>query len=138
MTPVTVLHCLTLCVVMMCDPSYCSASFDPVDCGGLCADLVEQERRFLLNLERNIRRSSATSSDAEDISEELNVSQFYILWNQKRADTPSEYLVIGSTVLVAGSSLADLGLHSDIGVTRAVQKYVTVQVSKPFSQEANE
>ncbi|XP_076466610.1 dystrophin-like isoform X3 [Babylonia areolata] len=35
-------------------------------------DLIEQERRYLVTLEHKVRRSSATSSDAEDISEELN------------------------------------------------------------------
>ena len=54
----------------------------------VCAELVERERRFLLSLERNIRRSSATSSDAEDISEELNVSHLLHTLEPK-ADDPS-------------------------------------------------
>ncbi|XP_076445085.1 dystrophin-like isoform X2 [Babylonia areolata] len=36
------------------------------------SELVEGEQEFLENLERSVRRSSAISSDAEDISEELN------------------------------------------------------------------
>ncbi|XP_070191463.1 dystrophin-like isoform X2 [Littorina saxatilis] len=35
-------------------------------------ELVQRERHFLQSLECNVRRSSAASSDAEDISEELN------------------------------------------------------------------
>ncbi|XP_025099293.1 dystrophin-like isoform X3 [Pomacea canaliculata] len=35
-------------------------------------ELVETERRFLHTLERTVQRSSVTSCDAEDISEELN------------------------------------------------------------------
>ncbi|XP_067674722.1 dystrophin-like isoform X3 [Haliotis asinina] len=35
-------------------------------------DLLDLERRFLQNLERKVRRTSATSSDAEEISEELD------------------------------------------------------------------
>ena len=48
----------------------------------LILELLEKERRYLNALERKVRKTSAKSLDAEEISEELDVSLlFWLLWN---------------------------------------------------------